>query len=92
MATLIDWTGKETEVRPAIPERGFSRDELAKLLEGPVEISSLADGRLMVVANAELRRPRGPVNVRATKIFQEGRATGWAIFGNVLVGCPGEIL
>jgi hypothetical protein len=93
MATFIEWTGKEREVRPTIPARGFTRDELSEILEGArVEFVSLADGRLMVV-DADNYRARGPVNIKATKLFQEGdRPTGPAIVGSVIVGCPGEIL
>lgn len=94
MATFIEWTGKETEVRPAIPERGFALEELYKLIGCElVEIVSLEDGRLMVMdEEGKLKLPRLPVNVRATKLFQAGRPTGLAIVGNVLIGCPGEIL
>lgn len=95
MATLIEWNGQETEVRPTIPERGFTRDELSTLLEGaPVEYLSLADGRLMVIIEqmGTLRTQRGLVNVKATLIFQQGRGTGLAILGSVIIGCPGEIL
>jgi hypothetical protein len=94
MATFIEWNGKETEFRPTIPERGFTRDELSEILrirEASVEFISLADGRLMVV-DGDNYRTRGPVNVKATKLFTEGgRPTGLAIVGSVIVGCPGEI-
>jgi hypothetical protein len=89
MATLIEWNGKETDIRPKHAEQGFSRGELEKLLEGLVEIMSLEDGRLMVTANLA----RGPVNIKATKLRQRGSTTaGFAIVGSVVVGCPGEIL
>lgn len=94
MATLIEWNGRETQIRPKNPEQGFTLDELYLLIECElVEITSLADGRLMVMDElGRLRVPRRPVNVRATTIYQEGRATGLAILGDVVVGCPGEIL
>ena len=92
MATLIEWNGKETDIRPKNAEQGFSRGELEKILGGPVEIVSLEDGRLMV-ADAANYRARGPVNIKATKLRQSGSTTaGLAIVGSVVVGCPGEIL
>lgn len=93
MATLIEWNGKETELRPKNASQGFTLRELYKLIDCDlVEIVSLADGRLMVVDEmGRIRVPRPPVNVKATKIYQEGRATGLAIVGSVIVGCAGEI-
>ena len=88
MATLIEWNGKETEIRPKNAAQGFTRGELEKLLVGALTIESLEDGRLMVSTDA-----RGPVNLKATKLRQAGSTTaGLAIIGSVVVGCPGEIL
>jgi hypothetical protein len=94
MATLIEWNGKETEVHPKNAAQGFTLPELYKLIDCElVEITSLADGRLMVMDEmGRIRVPRPPVNVKATMIYQVGRATGLAILGSVVVGCPGEIL
>lgn len=94
MATLIEWDGTETEIHPKNPDRGFTRDELSKLTGGGIpQIVSLSDGRLMVADEmGKLKIPRLPVNVKATKLYQAGSATGWAIVGNVVIGCPGEIL
>jgi hypothetical protein len=92
MATLIEWNGKESEIRPKNVAQGFTRGELEKLLEGPVEIMSLDDGRLMVT-DAGNYRARGPVNIKATRLRQSGSTVaGLAIVGSVVIGCPGEIL
>jgi hypothetical protein len=41
----------------------------------------------------KLAIPRLPVNLKATKLYSAGtESSGWAIVGNVVVGCPGEIL
>ena len=41
MATLIEWNGKETEIHPKNASQGFTREELAKIVGGPIDISSL---------------------------------------------------
>jgi hypothetical protein len=95
MATLIEWNGKETEIHPKDPQRGFTREELSELTGGGIpQISSLSDGRLMVADElGKLVIPRLPVNLKATKLYQAGSpGSGLAIVGNVVVGCPGEIL
>jgi hypothetical protein len=94
MATLIEWNGRETEIHPKNPQSGFTREELSALTGGGIpQISSLADGRLMVADElGKLAIPRLPVNIKATRLYQAGTTSGWAIVGNVVVGCPGEIL
>jgi len=94
MATLIEWNGTETEVHPKNPQRGFTREELSELTGGIPQISSLSDGRLMVADEmGKLAIPRQPVNLKATRLYAAGtESTGWAIVGNVVVGCSGEIL
>jgi hypothetical protein len=94
MATLIEWNGKETEIHPKNPQRGFTREELSELTGGIPQISSLPDGRLMVADElGKLVIPRLPVNLKATKLYQAGSpGSGLAIVGNVVIGCPGEIL
>ena len=93
MATLIEWNGKETEIHPKNPQRGFTREELSELTGGIPQISSLSDGRLMVVDEmGKLALPRQPVNLKATRLYAAGSETGWAVVGNVVVGCPSEIL
>jgi hypothetical protein len=95
MATLIEWNGKETEIHPKNPQNGFTREELSLLTGGGIpQISSLSDGRLMVADElGKLKLPRLPVNYKATMLYSAGTgSSGWAIVGNVVVGCPGEIL
>jgi hypothetical protein len=93
MATLIEWNGKETEIHPKNAFHGFTREELSELVGGGIpQIVSLPDGRLMVTDEmGKLKLPRLPVNLKATKLYR-GDGTGWAIVGNVVIGCPGEIL
>lgn len=95
MATLIEWNGKETEIHPKNAFHGFTREELSELVGGGIpQIVSLPDGRLMVTDEmGKLKLPRLPVNLKATKLYKAGTdGTGWAIVGNVVIGCPGEIL
>jgi hypothetical protein len=95
MAILIEWTGTETEIFPKNPQVGFTREELSALTGGGIpQISSLSDGRVMVADElGRLAIPRLPLNIKATKLYQAtSPASGWAIVGNVVIGCPGEIL
>jgi hypothetical protein len=78
-------------VYPKDLAKGFSLEELHELLGCDcVGVVGITDGSRLVVDD-DGRAKRLPLNFRATVLYQEGRGTGWAIVGDVVVGHPTEI-
>lgn len=92
MATVILTDSSRVVVSPADPENGFTLAELYALIGcTTIEVVNLADGRMMV-ADEDGRSKRLPVNLVATRLYQEaGGPTGWAIVGNVVICEHGEL-
>jgi len=69
MATLIEWNGKETEIHPKNPQRGFTREELTELTGGiPSDLLALrrpSDGRRRAREARDPPTPREPQGDKA---------------------------
>src|ERR1700694_5000834 len=92
MAILVRSDNSKAGVSPADPEKGFTHAELYALIGcSTIEIMHLADGRMMG-ADKDGRSKRLPVNLFATKLYQDaGGRTGWAVVGNVVICEEGEV-
>lgn len=89
MARLIKSDGEEIIVRPADRDTGFTVAELQELIGCRcLDFTPLADGRRMAVEDDFSGQA---INVKASVLFQEGRNTGWAMRGNVVIGTKQEI-
>ena len=81
-------------MRPVFPNNlleGFTFEELCALIECESVLTfPMADGQTMVTDLAG--RAKGLLaNFRATVLYQEGRGTGFAIVGNVVLCLPTEL-
>jgi Domain of unknown function (DUF3846) len=91
MALWIPPRGEMRDVFPKNIVEGFTLEELYELIGCDViDIVGIADGQKMVVDD-EGHLKRLPPNLRATAFYQQGRGTGWAIVGNVVLCLPAEL-
>lgn len=88
MARLIKVDGEEQFVRPEDHE-SFTVEELQELIGCRyLDFTALADGRRMAV---DTDFSAQAINIKASVLFQEGRNSGLAMRGNVVVGTKQEI-
>jgi hypothetical protein len=88
MAILILCNGKEKMINPARRRAGFTiREMYHHIGSKDIHVIFLADGRRMVADAGDLEE----INEKATALYHEGRNTGKAIRGTVVVGNRQEI-
>jgi hypothetical protein len=89
MAWLILASESTKIVEPKNPDSGFTIREIRQMIGAPYFVTIfLADGRRMIV-NRDVERES--INELATALYHEGRNTGRAIRGDVIVGTRSEI-
>jgi hypothetical protein len=94
VASLIHPNGDESIVHPLDKKRGFSLQELYRLLDcTTVQAISLADGRTMWMdEEAKLKNGLQFVNDEATKLLIDaGGVLGDEIIGSVLITSEDEV-
>lgn len=91
MAILIDVDGTETTVSPANPKKGFTLDEMYKLIGCElVELIPLPHNQEMWV-DEEGKIKGAPINRKATQVFQAAIGAFDAIVGKALICKKGEV-
>ena len=95
MARLIRTDGTQETIRPKDESQGFRFEgELYELLGCDlIEIIHLAAGRLMLLdEEGKLRRPRKPMNEKATRLLHEAGGSPFdVVLGDVALLEPGEL-
>lgn len=84
MATLIKANGTTETVEPANP-KGFTLDELQKLVGGDIEVLGMNQGKNVMVVNEDGKRLKLPRNTTATRRFNNFAILGDWISGDALV-------
>ena len=90
MAILIEPNGRRTELKPANPKKGFSLEELQKLVGGYIECAHFGNDGKFFVVNEEGKLMGLPYNAGATAIYAE-HVPGDYIVGNALLCDRGEV-
>lgn len=91
MATIIRSSGIKEEVQPKNPKKGWTLEEMQKIVGGYVELLRLDDGREMYL-NEDGKRLNLPRNEVADLLARKaGIAVDDFVVGDVLVCNRGEV-